>query len=305
MANESQHFITRRELLAASAGMALAALDGGTPAFAATRQPTALPRPSGSPLGPGRLKQSVCRWPYGKIPLPDFCRAVKGMGLSGIDLLQPAEWPVARAAGLVVSMGYPADRRDFIATGFNDRAHHAMLIEELIRTIPLAQAAGVPNVITMFGNRAGISDADGIAACIEGLRQVAPVAESHGVTVCVELLNSKVDHQDYQGDHTAFGVRVIDGVGSPRVKLLYDIYHMQIMEGDIIHTLRDSIAHIGHIHTGGVPGRHEIDESQELNYRAVARALADLGFAGFVAHEFMPTADPLTSLRGAVAICTV
>ena len=305
MANESKLSITRRELLAASAGMALAALDGGTPAFAAMQQPTALSRPLGSPPGAGRLRQSVCRWPYGKIPLPDFCRAVKEMGLTGIDLLQPAEWPVARAAGLVVSMGYPVDRRDFIATGFNDRAHHAQLIEELTRTIPLAQAAGVPNVITMFGNRAGISDADGVAACIEGLRQVAPVAESHGVTVCVELLNSKVDHQDYQGDHTAFGVRVIDGVGSPRVKLLYDIYHMQIMEGDIIHTLRDSIAHIGHIHTGGVPGRHEIDESQELNYRAVARALADLGFAGFVAHEFMPTADPLTSLRGAVAICTV
>jgi hydroxypyruvate isomerase len=247
----------------------------------------------------------VCRWPYGKIPLPDFCRAIRALGLSGIDLLQPAEWPVARDAGLVVSMGYPADRPDFIATGFNDRAHHAMLIEELTRTIPLAQAAGVPNVITMFGNRAGKSDADGIAACVEGLRQVAPLAESHDVTVCVELLNSKVDHKDYQGDHTEFGVRVIDGVGSDHVKLLYDIYHMQIMEGDIIRTLRDSIAHIGHIHTGGVPGRHEIDDTQELNYHAVAKALADLGFAGFVAHEFEPTGDPLTALRGAVAICTV
>src|SRR5712692_5711750 len=152
MANESQHSITRRELLAASAGMALAALDGTTPVLGAPLPPSARP--------PGRLRQSVCRWPYGQIPLPDFCRAVKGMGLTGIDLLQPAEWPVARAAELVVSMGYPADRRDFIATGFNDRAHHALLIEELTRTIPLAQAAGVPNVITMFGNRAGISDAD-------------------------------------------------------------------------------------------------------------------------------------------------
>jgi hydroxypyruvate isomerase len=291
------HTLTRRELLAASAGLAIAALDAPTPALAAQPLPAAVP--------PGRLKQSVCRWPYGSIPLPDFCKAIKTMGLTGIDLLQPAEWPVARDAGLVVSMGYPADRSDFIATGFNDRAHHAQLIDELTRTIPLAQAAGVPNVITMFGNRAGISDADGIAACIEGLRQVAPVAEAHGVTVCVELLNSKVDHKDYQGDHTAFGVNVMEGVGSPRVKLLYDIYHMQIMEGDIIRTLRDSIAHIGHIHTGGVPGRHEIDDTQELNYHAVARALADLGFAGFVAHEFMPTGDPLTSLRGAVQICTV
>jgi len=303
MADVSPHTMTRRELLAASAGVALAALDGT--ALSATPQSTARLRPSERPFEAGRLKQSVCRWPYGSIPLPEFCKAIKAMGLTGIDLLQPAEWPVARDAGLVVSMGYPADRRDFIATGFNDRAHHAQLIEELTRTIPLAQAAGVANVITMFGNRAGISDADGIAACIEGLRQVAPVAEAHGVTVCVELLNSRVDHKDYMGDHTAFGVKVMEGVGSPRVKLLYDIYHMQIMEGDIIHTLHDSIAHIGHIHTGGVPGRHEIDDTQELNYHAVARALADLAFAGFVAHEFMPTGDPLTSLRGAVAICTV
>jgi hydroxypyruvate isomerase len=305
MTDDAHRTITRRELLAASAGVALAALESAPPSLAA--QPLiARARPSGSPPGAGRLKQSVCRWTYGSIPLPEFCRTIKGMGLAGIDLLQPAEWPAARDAGLVVSMGYPTDRRHFMATGFNDRAHHAMLIDELTRTIPLAAAAGVPNVITMFGNRAGISDADGIAACVEGLRQVAPLAERNGVTVCVELLNSKVDHKDYQGDHTAFGVRVIDGVGSPRVKLLYDIYHMQIMEGDIIRTLRDSISHIGHIHTGGVPGRHEIDDTQELNYHAVARALADLGFAGFVAHEFQPTAaDPLTSLRAAVAICTV
>ena len=299
MTDTAHRSMTRRELLAASAGLALATLDGtATSTLAGQRLPAALP--------PGRLKQSVCRWPYGSIPLPQFCRAIKEMGLTGIDLLQPAEWPVAKDAGLVCSMGYPADRKDFIATGFNDRTHHPMLIEELTRTIPLAAAAGIPNVITMFGNRAGISDADGLAACVEGLRQVAPLAERHGVTVCVELLNSKVDHKDYQGDHTAFGVRVIDGVGSPRVKLLYDIYHMQIMEGDIIRTLRDSISHIGHIHTGGVPGRHEIDDSQELNYHAVARALADAGYSGFVAHEFEPTAaDPLTSLRAAVAICTV
>jgi len=304
MTDDTHRTITRREMLAASAGAALVALESSAPSLAAAQEPTA--RPADRPLAAGRLKQSVCRWPYGSIPLPEFCKAIKAMGLDGIDLLQPAEWPVARDAGLVVSMGYPADRRDFIAFGFNDRSHHKQLIEELTRTIPLAQAAGVANVITMFGNRAGISDTDGIAACIAGLRQVAPVAEAHGVTVCVELLNSKVDHKDYQGDHTTFGVKVMDGVGSPRVKLLYDIYHMQIMEGDVIRTLRDSIAHIGHIHTGGVPGRHEIDDTQELNYRAVARALADAGFTGFVAHEFMPTAaDPLTSLRAAVAICTV
>jgi hydroxypyruvate isomerase len=202
-------------------------------------------------------------------------------------------------------MGYPADRRDFIPAGFNDRANHPMLLRELEAAIPRAAREGVPNLIAMFGNRRGKGDAEGIDARVEGLRKIAPLAEQHGVTVCVELLNSKVDHKDYQGDRTAFGAAVVRGVGSPRVKLLYDIYHMQIMEGDVIRTVREHLAEIAHFHTGGVPGRHEIDGSQELNYAAVARALADAGFGGFVAHEFVPTRDPLTSLREAVAICTV
>jgi hydroxypyruvate isomerase len=227
------------------------------------------------------------------------------MGLVAIDLLQPEEWPVAHEAGLVCSMGYPSARTDFIARGFNDRASHDLLVGELTDTIPRAARAGVPNLIAMFGNRAGRSDDDAVAACIDGLRRVAPLAEAHGVTVCVELLNSKVDHADYQGDHTAFGVRVVTGVGSPHVKLLYDIYHMQIMEGDVIRTIRDQFAHIGHFHTGGVPGRHELDDSQELNYHAIARAIADAGYAGFVAHEFEPTRDPLRSLRDAAATCRV
>jgi hydroxypyruvate isomerase len=202
-------------------------------------------------------------------------------------------------------MGYPTARRDFISTGFNDRANHAMLLRELERTIPLAARAGVPNVIAMFGDRRGRSDAEAIANCVHGLDQIKRLAEEHAVTVCVELLNSKVDHKGYQGDRTAFGVAVVRAVDSPRVKLLYDIYHMQIMEGDVIRTIRDDIRHIAHFHTGGVPGRHELDESQELNYRAVARAIADLGFTGYVAHEFVPTREPLASLREAVEICTV
>jgi hydroxypyruvate isomerase len=253
----------------------------------------------------GRLKQSVSRWPYSKIPLPEFARAAKAMGLAGIDLLQPEDWPVVRDAGLVSSMGYPTKRDDFIATGFNDPANHAMLLRELETTIPLAAKAGVPNVIAMFGNRRGRSDADGMAACIDGLSKIKSLAEEQGVTICVELLNSKVDHHDYQGDHTAFGAAVMQQVGSPRVKLLYDIYHMQIMEGDVIRTIRDNIQHIGHFHTGGVPGRHELDDTQELNWHAVARAIADTGFAGYLAHEFTPTRDPLTSLRDAVRTCTV
>jgi hydroxypyruvate isomerase len=253
----------------------------------------------------GRLKQSVSRWPYSKIPLPEFCQACKAMGLAGIDLLQPEDWPVVRDAGLVSSMGYPTKRNDFIATGFNDPAHHAMLLRELETTIPLAAKAGVPNVIAMFGNRNGRSDAEAIDVCVKGLSAIKPLAEEQGVTVCVELLNSKVDHPGYQGDHTAFGAAVMEGVGSPRVKLLYDIYHMQIMEGDVIRTIQTHARHIGHFHTGGVPGRHELDDTQELNWHAVARAIADTNFAGYMAHEFTPTREPLESLREAVKTCTV
>jgi hydroxypyruvate isomerase len=254
---------------------------------------------------PGRLKQSVSRWPYASIPLPEFARAAAAMGLQAIDLLQPDDWPVVRDRGLTCSMGYPTARRDFIATGFNNPANHAMLLRELERTIPLAARAGVPNVIAMFGNRLDQPESAAIAHCVHGLSQIKRLAEEQSVTVCVELLNSKVDHAGYQGDRTRFGVDVVRAVDSPRVKLLYDIYHMQIMEGDVIRTIRDNIRHIAHFHTGGVPGRHELDDSQELNYRTVARAIADVGFTGYVAHEFVPTREPLASLREAVEICTV
>ena len=171
----------------------------------------------------------------------------------------------------------------------------------------LAAQAHVANLIAMFGNRVpGIDESAAIANCAAGLAKIAPLAEKHGVTVCVELLNSKVDHPGYQGDHTAFGAAVMRAVNSPRVKLLYDIYHMQIMEGDVIRTIRDNINWIGHFHTGGVPGRHEINDTQELNYHAIAAAIADLEFKGYVAHEFVPTrADPFLSLAEALRICTV
>ena len=253
----------------------------------------------------GRLKQSVSRWPYSSIPLPEFAKACAAMGLKAIDLLQPPDWDVVRRYGLVSSMGYPTDRRDFLSNGFNNPASHAMLLHELEQAIPLAAKHAVPNVITMFGNRQGRSDAEGIANCIAGLKKIAPLAEEQRVNVCVELLNSKVDHKDYQGDHTAFGVEVMKGVGSPRVKLLYDIYHMQIMEGDVIRTIRDNIAYIGHFHTGGVPGRHELDDTQELNWRAIATAIVDAGFTGYMAHEFTPTRAPLESLKQAFLICDV
>jgi len=255
----------------------------------------------------GRLRQSVCRWPYNKTPLPEFCRRAKQLGLAAIDLLQADEWSVAHDAGLEVSLGYPSRRDEFIETGFNDPANHALLIRELEIALPLAAHARVSNVIAMFGNRtAQIDEHTAIANCVAGLSKIAPLAAELGVTICVELLNSKVDHAGYQGDHTAFGVAVMQGVNSPHVKLLYDIYHMQIMEGDVIHTIRDNIRWIGHFHTGGVPGRHEINETQELNYRAIAAAIADLDYHGYVAHEFVPTrADPFASLAEAFRVCTV
>jgi len=279
---------------------AVAAL--GAAAFGSALKGSASPGPR---LSVGRLKQSVSRWPYRQIPLPEFARAAVGMGLAAIDLLGPEDWDPVREVGLVCSMGYPTARNDFIARGFNDRANHRMLLQELEETLPLAARHGVPNVIAMFGNRRGKSDAEAIDNCVAGLNQIKAQAEARRVTICLELLNSKVDHADYQGDRTAFGVAVVKAVGSPRVKLLYDIYHMQIMEGDIIRTIRDNKDWIAHFHTGGVPGRHELDGTQELNWHAVAAAIADTGFTGFVAHEFTPTRDPLTSLRQAVETCTV
>ena len=282
-------------VLAASAAGATAA--AATPGAAVTNVASATPR--------GRIKQSASRWCYQQIPLPALCDAGKAIGLAGIDLLQQSEWDVVRDKGLVVTMGYAADRRDFLRNGFTNRASHAMLLRELEQALPVAKAKGVPNLIAMFGNRDGRSDSDAIAASIEGLRKIAPLAEESGVTICVELLNSIVDHKGYHGDRTDFGVEVMNGVNSPRVKLLYDIYHMQIMEGNVIATIQRHAKHIGHVHTGGVPGRHEIDDTQELNWRAVMVALANAGYVGYVAHEFIPTRDPLTSLREAVAICDV
>jgi hydroxypyruvate isomerase len=298
--------MSRRKLLLSSAGVATiaAARVLADPIRARSTPPTL----SGeSSAGSGRLKQSVCRWPYSRMPLPEFCRRTKQMGFAAIDLLFPDEWSAAADAGLVVSMGYASRRERFIATGFNDPANHALLLGELEAALPLAAQAHVPNVIAMFGNRvAGIDENAAIANCVSGLAKIAPLAEKLGVTVCVELLNSKVDHPGYQGDHTAFGVAVMRGINSPRIKLLYDIYHMQIMEGDVIRTIRDNINWIGHFHTGGVPGRHEINDGQELNYHAIAAAIADLNYQAYVAHEFVPTrGDPFVSLAEALKICTV
>lgn len=256
-------------------------------------------------VGPGRLRQSVCRWPFSQVPLGEFCQRVKAMGIEAVDLLTEDEWPVVRDAGLVCSMGTPTKRNDFIATGLNDRANHAMLLGELERALRAAKSAGVPNVIAMPGNRRGKPDAETITVTAEALKKVAPLAEEQGVTICLEMLNSKVDHKDFAMDRTSLGVAICQAVGSPRVRLLYDIYHMQIMEGDVIRTIRDNLPFIAHFHTAGVPGRHELDQSQELFYPAIARAIADAGFTGYFAHEFIPTRTWDMVLGEAVETCRV
>ncbi len=281
--------ITRREALAAT-GAALAAASLGA-------------AEGGRVVQKGRLKQSVCRWCYRTIDLPELCKAVAEIGLTAIDLVDEKDWPVLKEHGLVCSMGWHTGGD--IPNGLNDPANHDLIVNGLLGALPRAAKAGVPNLIAFFGNRKGRSDEDAIKNCVAGLNRVKKAAEDSGVMVCVELLNSKVDHKDYQGDRTWFGVEVVKQVNSPRVRLLYDIYHMQIMEGDVIRTIRDNQQWIAHFHTGGVPGRHELDDTQELNWRTVAKAIADTGYTGYVAHEFVPTRDPLTSLREAVALCDV
>jgi len=252
----------------------------------------------------GRLKQSVSYWCYQRsFKLPEFARIVADMGLTAIDLLQPNEWEVVKSFGLTCSMGYAEAAK--IPDGLNNKANHDPIVKGLEKAIPMAAKMGVPNLIAFFGNRRGISDAEGIDNCVMGLNRIKKVAEDNGVTICVELLNSKVDHKDYQGDHAEFGVKVIKAVASPRVKLLFDIYHVQIMDGDIIRTIRNNHEYIGHYHTGGIPGRHEIDDTQELNWAAVCRAIVDTGYSGFVAHEFVPSRDPLKSLGEAIVLCDV
>jgi hydroxypyruvate isomerase len=253
--------------------------------------------------GGGRLKQSVSRWCYKDLSLDDLCKQAVRIGLKGIDLVTPEEWPTIQKYGLVPSM--TAKGAGTIPDAWNRLANHPRLEKEMEESLTLAAAAHLPNVITFSGNRKGMPDAEGLENCAVGLNKVKKLAEQKGVIINVELLNSKVNHKDYMCDHTAWGVELMKRVDSPNVKLLYDIYHMQIMEGDIIHTIRDNVKYIGHFHTGGVPGRHEIDGTQELDYHAVAKAIADLGYEGFIAHEFIPARDPIQSLEQAFHICKV
>jgi len=283
--------ITRRSAL--KAGLAVSAL-------------ASLPRiASGENTGATkkRIKQAVCRWCYQKMPIDDLCTAAAQMGLFGIDLLNPDEYEVPRRHGLICTMGYAG--AGTIPDAMNRTENHAAIQAALRTNIPLAAKAGVPNVITFSGNRKGMSDDEGARNTIAGLNRVKKIAEDNGILICLELLNSKVNHPYYMCDHTAWGARVVQEVNSPNVKLLYDIYHMQIMEGDIIATIKKNIPWIGHFHTGGVPGRHELDETQEVQWDGVMRAIVATDYKGYVAHEFLPVRDPMTSLRAAVKLCDV
>ena len=282
---------TRRDLLKSSAI-----------GLAASQIPVAMSAASET-TRKGRIHQSACQWCYREMSIDQLAQAAAKIGLQGVDLLQPDDFEIPRRYGLVCSMGYAGGGE--INKAMNRVENHAAIEEAFRANIPRAQKAGVPNVITFSGNRAGLSDDEGARNTIRGLNRVKKIAEDHGVTICLELLNSKRDHHDYMCDHSAWGVRVVEEVNSPNVKLLYDIYHMQIMEGDLIETIRKNIQWIGHFHTGGVPGRHELDLTQEIQWEPVMRAIADSGFRGFVAHEFIPTKDPMASLKAAADLCDV
>ncbi len=255
------------------------------------------------PARKNRIHQSACRWCYKDIPVDQLSAYGAKIGLKGIDLLAAEEWEIPRRYGLICTMGYAGGGT--IADALN-RPENQAAIEAAFRTnIPLAAKAGVPNVITFSGNRRGLSDDEGARNTIAGLNRVKKIAEDNGGNICMEVLNSKVNHPDYMCDHTAWGVRVMEEVNSSNVKLLYDIYHMQIMEGDLIATITKNMQWMGHFHTGGVPGRHELDDTQEVQWDGVMRAIAGAGFKGYVAHEFVPVRDPLTSLRAAVDLCDV
>jgi hydroxypyruvate isomerase len=286
--------LSRRSLLTNAALSGAAMASASSASWSEQRTPT--PRK-------GRIKQSVSRWCYKDIPLDKLCEYSAKIGCKAIDLLEPEDYEVPRRHGLICAMAY-AGGGD-LPNALNRVENHGKIEEGFRKNIPLAAKASIPNVITFSGNRNGMSDEEGARNTIAGLNRVKKIAEDNGVVICLELLNSKVDHKDYMCDHTAWGVNVVQEVNSPNVKLLYDIYHMQIMEGDLVRTIKDNIQWIAHFHTGGVPGRHELDNTQEVQWDGVMRGIAAAGFKGYVAHEFVPTRDPLTSLREAVDLCDV
>lgn len=293
---EKKHYMNRRKMIRNMAGAAI--VTAATPVGSVFGEAG-----SGDTPLKGNIHHSVSRWCYDDIPFDEFAKACKEMGIESIELLGKDDWPAVKKAGLKCAVGYGTDWG--IPKGFNRVANHEKLIQDYLTMIPKAAEAGVPNLICFSGNREGQNDNEGMINCAKGLRQLMPAAEKHGVTIIMELLNS-YGHADYQCDHTTWGAGLCEMVGSERFKLLYDIFHMQIMEGNIIETISNYSKYIGHIHTGGVPGRNELDETQELYYPAIMKALLKTGYKGYVGQEFVPARkDKLASLKQCIHICDV
>ncbi len=283
--------LSRRTLIAGAAAVA-----------AASAAPAALPAQQEQVIKNGRIRQSVCAWCYSSIPLDELAAAAKAMGLESVEIIGPAAFPTIQKYGLSCAM----TNSHGITEGINDPANHEACLEAIRSSIDAAAEAGFPNVITFSGNRNGMADSVGLDNCAQALKQIVGHAEQKGVTICMELLNSKVNHADYMADNMPWLVELVDRVGSDRFKILYDIYHAQIMEGDVIRTIRDYHQHIGHYHTAGNPGRNELDDNQELYYPAIMRAILETGYTGIVGQEFIPKgSDKLAALAHGVQVCDV
>ena len=256
----------------------------------------------------GNINHSVCYWTYNFLPLDELCVIVKKIGLSAIDLLTPKEWLIIQKHGITCSMCYTAGKIS-LTEGWNHKENHEWLIKDFLEAIPLVAKAGYKNLICFSGNRNGMDDETGLKNCVDGLKKILPVAEQAGVIIQMELFNSKIDHKDYMCDKSAWGIELCKRLGSANFKLLYDIYHMQINEGDVIRTIQDHHQYFGHYHTAGVPGRHEINETQELFYPAIMKAILATGFTDYVAQEFIPTGadndEKIKALKKAIKVCDV
>lgn len=290
---QSNNRVSRRTVLGHVAVGTAGAMMAGNLAMAET--------PATKPAK-GRIRQSVSKWCYGKMSMDELAQHCARIGYQSIELVGPSDWPIAKKHGLTCAMVPGAGT---LPDCLNRRENHDRCEAEFRKNIALAAEAGMPNVICFSGNRNGISQEEGIRNCIDGIKRVIGYAEKMKVNICMEYLNSKVNHKDYQFDNMAFGVAVAKAVGSPRFGILYDIYHAQIMEGDIIRTIQENHQYILHYHTGGNPGRNEIDETQEIYYPAIMRAIVETGYKGFVGQEFVPARDPVEALENAFRICDV
>jgi hydroxypyruvate isomerase len=301
--NELTDALNRRHLLQTTAG-GLAAFVFADRLSAAedvadSQQPAKKEEKAG---GKGRLKQSVSQWCFGGMSVAELARESAAMGIKSVELVGPGDWATLKEHGLICAMT-PSTGID---KSFNDKANHAASIASVKKAIEDTAAAGFPNVVCLSGNRAkNLTDDEGLANCVEGLKQVVGLAEKKNVTLCLEVLNSRLDHRGYMGDTVEWCVEVCKRVGSPRMKILFDIYHVQVQQGDVISRIREFHQYVGHYHTAGVPGRHEMDETQELYYPAIMRAIAETGYQGYIGHEFIPTSEPMKKLREMVNLCDV